>query len=333
MGEIGSEFWDVPILSETNNLFPDNTQWFLSGRSALQAIIGDLKGCRSVAMPSYCCDSMIKPFADAGYDVHFYPVYWQDGLHCEISLDCDVLFLIDYFGYTADVPSIRDYSGVVIRDVTHSLFSENKTDADYYFGSLRKWCGFWTGGFCRTKDGHRLRAENTVNEEYVALRKTAMELKKDFIAGERRRDKGFLQLFAEAEELLEQVGPSPADRRDIRLARKLDVSFIQRQRRANAAILREAFADDLVFREMGENDCPMFVPIFVRDGKRDALRKYLIQQEIYCPIHWPKSDYHRLNDVTETMYTGMISLVCDQRYSEDHMRRIVSAVDTFWKEA
>ena len=66
--EIGSEFWDIPVSEERNDLFPNYTQWYLSGRSALQAIIKELQNLHTVAMPSWCCDSMVKPFIDAGFD-------------------------------------------------------------------------------------------------------------------------------------------------------------------------------------------------------------------------------------------------------------------------
>ena len=101
MREIGSEVWDVPIIQAQNTLFPESIQWFLSGRSALKAIINEIKDCHTVSMPSWCCDSMVKPFLDAGMVVRFYPVYWRDGLIQEIKCDCDVLFLMDYFGYTS----------------------------------------------------------------------------------------------------------------------------------------------------------------------------------------------------------------------------------------
>ena len=148
MREIGSEFWDVPIIDKMNNLFPESSQWFLSGRSGLQAIIKELGEARSVSLPSWCCESMIKPFVDAGLEVHFYPVYWSEGqLFQEWSFDCDALFLIDYFGYSGAIPAPNGFKGTVIRDVTHSIFSTTYSDAEYYFGSLRKWCGVWTGGY------------------------------------------------------------------------------------------------------------------------------------------------------------------------------------------
>ena len=93
---------------------------------------------------------------------------------------------------------------------------------------------------------------------------------------------------------------------------------------------------------MKEEDCPMFVPVLVPDGKRNELRRHLINNEIYCPVHWPVSEYHKsadymdvnhkLSDKTETIYANELSLVCDQRYTEDDMNRMVDVIQEFWKE-
>ena len=330
--EIGSEFWDVPIIQQTNRLFPESTQWFLSGRSALHAIIKELGEARSVSLPSWCCDSMIKPFVDAGLEVQFYPVYWNEGqLIQEWSFDSDVLFFIDYFGYTGVIPSLNGFKGTVIRDVTHSLFSKSYSDADFYFGSLRKWCGVWTGGYAWAKDGHRLHPEAADDSKYVSLREKAMQQKAEYISGQ-REDKSYLQIFDEAEELLENVGMFSVSGRDVEIAKKIDTETIKNRRRANAEVLRSAFPDWLIFPEMLPSDVPMFVPVLVSEGKRNELRRYLINHEIYCPVHWPVSEYHRLNDKTINIYQNELSLVCDQRYIEEDMYRMVETIKEFWKE-
>ena len=81
----------------------------------------------------------------------------------------------------------------------------------------------------------------------------------------------------------------------------------------------------------------MFVPVLVPDGKRNELRRHLINNEIYCPIHWPVSEYHmggshKLDDKTENIYANELSLVCDQRYIEEDMNRMVDVIREFWKE-
>lgn len=337
MREIGSEFWDVPIRNSSRNgsLHLECVQWFLSGRSALQAIIKELGIARSVALPSWCCDSMVKPFVDAGMEVEFYPVYFDDGLIQEPSFGSDVLFLMDYFGYTGVQPDLGAYSGIVIRDVTHSIFSTNYTDANYYFGSLRKWCGVWTGGYAWAKDEHKLVMEHDDDHRYISLRERAMQLKNSFInghvdnAGNRVTDKGYLYVYNAAEEALDHVGIAPAAERDLALAECLDVDFIKSRRRANAEVLCSAFPGWLMFPELIDTDCPMFVPVLVPDGRRDDLRRYLISNDIYCPIHWPISEYHRLDRRTATIYENELSLVCDQRYTEDDMYRMVRTIKAF----
>lgn len=338
MREIGSEFWNVPVTNKINKLFPEFTQWFLSGRSALNAIIQELKGCHTVEIPSWCCDSMVKPFINAEMEIHFYPVYWKNGLVQEVGLDSDVLFILDYFGYTDSQLNLKGYKGIVIRDMTHSLFSANYADADYYFGSLRKWCGMWTGGYAWAKDGHRLVEGEIDNCRYISLRENAMRLKQNYIQSIASannysiKDKGFLKIFNDAESILESIGVASAADRDVWLAQKLDVEMIVSCRRNNAKILRYAFPNWLIFSELKDSDCPMFVPIFVPDGQRDKLRDYLIQNKIYCPIHWPVSKYHKLDERTRIIYENELSLVCDQRYTEEDMNRIVERINNFWKE-
>ncbi len=337
MKEIGSEFWDVPVNEVGNSIFPKSAQWFLSGRSALQAIINDIKGCHTVAMPSWCCDSMVKPFIDANYSVSFYSVTWDNGLHQNIDTNCDVLFLMDYFGYSAPKHETHGYKGVVIRDITHSLFSMPYSDADYYYGSLRKWCGVWTGGYLWTHDGHSVDVVSSDDKGYVNKRKEAMQLKSRHINGLKGNhgkiltDKPYLSVYENAEKILDQIGIATASDRDVELARMLDVDFLIQRRRTNAEVLRRSFADWLLFPEMKKHDCPMFVPIIVPEHKRDDLRRYLINNEIYCPIHWPLSSYHKANETELFIYNNELSLVCDQRYTVEDMNRIVGAINAFFR--
>lgn len=333
MGEIGSEFWEIPICERKNDLFPSSSSWYVSGRSALYDIIDELKWAKTVAMPSWCCDSMIKPFTDNGIEVFFYPVLYDNRLIQEKKTDCDILFVIDYFGYTNDTKTEHD---CVIRDVTHSMFSYRYDDADYSFGSLRKWCGFLTGGFAYSRDGVFVHVSPKSKADYIELRKRAMEKKRNYIEGGERGKFAHLkieyrQLFESAEEMLDEAGVWASDADDIEKAQYLDVSFIRTKRRENAALLMSKLKQYLVFPELKENDCPLFVPIIVPDGQRDALRKRLIDNQIYCPVHWPVTEYHKLNEKELSIYNNELSLICDQRYDENDMGRIVDCIKNFFE--
>ncbi len=329
MREIGSEFWDVPQAEECNGIFPESTQWFLSGRFALTSIIKDIQTkhkVSSVYMPSWCCDSMIHPFLKAGMEVRFYPVYIENGSLRQNVGDIreeEILFLMDYFGYHTE-ENICKSNTVVIRDLTHSVFSGVHCDADYYFGSLRKWAGFYTGGFAIGGSEEKLSSDDA----YVYLRRSAMLAKRSYINGF-SDNKDYLNLFRMAEERLECCAPAGAAPEDISSAQHMNVSFIRDQRRKNAAILMDAFSDWTIFPALNEKDCPLFVPIMVPEGKRNELRSYLIQKKIYCPVHWPCTNLHKLDNQTAHIYENELSLICDQRYNELDMERIVDVIRSF----
>lgn len=333
--EIGGEFWEVPRTEGVSSMFPASTQWYLSGRSALRAIVRELSGCNTVALPSWCCDSMIRPFTDVGMEVRFYSVFKGGIFVCEPRLDCDALLVMDYFGYGAPAPELSDYGGLVVRDMTHAVFSRGREDANYYFGSLRKWCGLWTGGFAWRDNSAKLASGVPDQSGYAGLRERAMLLKGRYLAHcanvrlEPSAKETYLHMFAEAEELLERADAHPAAARDAELVAHLDVDFIVSRRRANARVLMEALGDWLVFPKMGEGDCPLFVPVLVPDGKRDALRRHLIEHDIYCPVHWPISSHHDLSAKDAFPYADELSLVCDQRYAEGDMIRIVETIAEF----
>ena len=329
MREIGSEFWDVPICDDRNFLFPNGMEWFLSGRSALKAIVADIqqgdKQKNSISLPSWCCDTIIRPFLDAGMEVSFYTVLGAEQ-HLE-SITTDAVLVMDFFGYTG-YSHIENYNGIVIRDVTHSLFSKSYNDAEYYFGSLRKWAGFYTGGYaCGFK---RSLPQLPENEEYVRLRREAMGAKKAYIKGT-TDSKDYLKTFDQAENMLEHCGIELMDKRDYDYVRKLNAKFIRDSRRSNAQILLNAFNDIAVFKSFNEQDCPMFVPIMVPKGLRNELKQYLIEHKIYCPVHWPISEFHRLEPEEHFIYDNELSLVCDQRYNDVDMEIMIQTINKFLK--
>ena len=335
--EIGSEFWSVPTANHKNTIFPLNTKWFISGRAALSFIIQDILAANkisNVALPSWCCESMIIPFLNEGIEVSFYPISVLDGkLFSDCSaLSAEAVLVMDYFGYHFGTILPAEYDGIVIRDLTHSLFRKKESDSfDYAFGSLRKWAGFWTGGFAISSKWNISVPIETADEKYVSIRAKAMGKKIDYLHG-KTDSKDYLSEFSEGEAFLDTYPIQTAVQRDINCAEFFDAIAVRESRRKNAAILLEGIRNLALFPVISDDDCPLFVPILVPDGKRDALRKYLINNEIYCPIHWPVSKYHKLDKAEQYLYENELSLVCDQRYTEEDMHRMVDTINRFWKD-
>ena len=331
--EIGSEFWSVPLTDRQNTLFDGSEKWFISGTAALGYILDDIlsrKKLRSAGVPSWCCSSMIEPFLERSIEVHFYSVTVRGNtLSVDFDLpDTDVLLMIDYFGYSAHIRVPDGYPGVVIRDETHSIFSSRTSDADYRFGSLRKWAGFWTGGFAHSTKWNADRPIPPVSDEYVGQRRSAMLDKKKYIDG-CTDSKDYLRTFSECEDFLDSCGVMGADARDVECAGLLDLDTVKSKRRNNAQLLIGELQDYVLFRELSADSCPLFVPIIVPGDHRDRLRQHLTGHSIYCPIHWGLSPLHRLNTAERYIYEHEISLVCDQRYDAEDMERILSVFRSF----
>ena len=188
--EIGSEYWDIP--RGNADIFPKGTTWFLSGRSALSFIICDIKKKHNVkcaALPVWCCDSMIIPFVREGIEVLFYD---------KAIPKCDILLTMEYFGFIRNKPI--DFDGIVIYDVTHSMFSHNmgikrgNAKDEYFFGSLRKWAGFKTGGFAGRFEGEfGIEISNATDEDYIKLRTRAMSEKEKYLSGKREDKEYFIK--------------------------------------------------------------------------------------------------------------------------------------------
>lgn len=339
--EIGSEFWNEgPVRRDR--------VYLLSGRTALDYIIRDILkhyNVKSALLPSYCCHTMIEPFFRHGISVRFYDVYFDDieGLSVDVPKvrEDEIFYFMTYFGFCRlsglDLKNIRRDAAVTIEDMTHSWLSGNSgSDADYAYVSYRKWTGFDAVSLAVKENGVFSEIPDAVNTEYTAMRKQAFAMKREYMETGAGEKQDFLGLFEKAEELLatDYVGYAPTAETMSALLR-LDTAFIAERRRANAKILIDGLKDipeiKSVFSAVMEDEVPLFVPVLISKN-RTELRKYLIDNEIYCPIHWPKSAYHEgIGSMAERLYGEELSLVCDQRYGTDEMKRIVELIGQYYK--
>lgn len=344
--EIGSEFW-----KNKKQYFKDNVSFCLSGRTALDAIVKDAVkafGIKSALLPSYCCHTMIEPFVKNGITVRFYDVYVNeyDVLTVDIPSPAknEMLYIMKYFGdtdvsYTGDG---RDLSGwtVTVEDLTHSCFCAGyEPKADYCFASYRKW--FAVDGIAAVWSKHSRLAKmfNREFEEYCSIRNDAFEQKTRYMAGEPIAKETYLDIFAKAEDLLSEHYEGCIARPDSigDLYRFIEnIKDVVQTRRHNAYTLQQGLSNIDGIQSFTNFDdeakSPLFVPVLVEPALRDKLRSYLIQHEIYCPAHWPLSEYHSgISSRAKEIYNSELSLVCDQRYSLDDMKRIVRTIGDFFR--
>lgn len=346
--EIGSSFSDIELLPEKSGVFSDLAGSFFSGRSAIYSILDDIlqtgKG-RKALLPSFCCDSMIEPFLAHGMTVSFYDIILEDELIYSMPQDdADIILFLNYFG--VDTRKTKEFgseirksypSAILIEDRTHSLFAESGSGyADYEFASIRKWTGFSDGGIV-IKAPKKIRDCSKENRKYAEIFAQASRLKKQYLEAGEGEKSDFLKLYNEAEEMLDaDYKGYSASRETLEGMMYLDVDLIKKKRIENFNILcenadtiRKSGAEPL-FSKLDRADVPLFFPvIFKNSEERSIVRKRLIENEIYCPVHWPVSELHSLNPKTSSIYERELSIICDQRYGPEDMMRIADVLAEF----
>ncbi len=339
--EIGSEFWQSQNSAEISldNRKFENTVYLLSGRTALDYIVKDIKknkSLKSVMLPSYCCQTMIEPFLRNGVNVKFYSV--DESCVKYTENDCDAVLVIDYFGYTfpqmTDAAQCAKKSGkTVIYDATHRLSfdSECIKYADYSLCSYRKWFYCNCAVAIKNIGNFNISVPDKRKNEYELCRAEAAKLKAEYING-KTADKSYLNIYSQAQEMLrsdyvmyagEPVEPN--------------TESICEKRRKNAIQLLDGLSDIKDIKtwtvSISESDTPLFLPILVDPDVRGKLRKYLTEHRIYCPVHWPVSDIHCENGADSTLYSRELSLICDQRYGECDIKYEIDIMRKFFGES
>lgn len=335
MREIGSEFWlERDPASDSHR----DGCYVLSGRTAIDLIIQDIaKTCavHKVYMPAWGCDSMLAPFSHRNIHVDFYDVRFDGQLKChtEITESTEMLYVTNYFGYenTLDIDVVRQFKAqgaIILYDRTHSFLMENDPYlelADYSFASIRKWMGVIGGAEVEGVKDVALKPC-----PYLEPKETAMRMKQAYMAGDDSVDKQiFLKLYGEfGHQLAEDYRDYAMDDLSYALYKTEDLAAMRRKRRENAKYLHEHLRVVRFLDELTDNAVPLFVPVFFDSSEqRNAVRKKLIEAQIYCPIHWPKPAQIPAELKSNKIYDTELSLICDQRYDLADMGRLVTLIN------
>lgn len=332
MREIGSEFWlerePVAISDDSDGCY------VLSGRTAIDLIIQDivrLKPVHTTYLPAWCCDSMVDPFLKRGIQVQLYDMSFDGKLHYHVDTDkqTDIFYVSNYFGYETTIDKeiilkFRSSGATIIYDKTHSFLMDNDVvEADYSFASIRKWMGVVTGAVVNGLSECQLKPYS-----HLACKEQAMRMKKAFIDGNETVDKQtFLNLYSEfGHHLADDYQNYEMDDLSLAIYQSEDMEDMRDKRRDNAKYLHEHLQLNTL-AELTDKSVPLFVPVFFETAEhRNAIRKKLIDAQIYCPIHWPKNKLitpeMRVNQIFDTE----LSLICDQRYSITDMQRIIETI-------
>ncbi len=342
--EIGSDFWEcTDPLNSNNEAFWNigkDRRFTLSGRTAIYYCLKNIICKRKIMkayVPSYCCDSMIEPFLDFGIEVVYYNVYFDGGLKYDIEIrkDIDLFLAMNYFGYSNTnmeqyIKMFKEQGTSVLEDITHSLFSTKRfsENSDYVIGSIRKWMPVLSGGIAISMNSNfEVDLNTNSNEKMIENRNIAMKRKRQYIFESREKLKDeFLKEYQESNKALgEDYKDYSMDEKSFQIIQGIDISRIKSRRIENAKTIYKMLKGkvDFLVSDYNDEDALLAVPIIVDNDKRDALRDYLKDKNVYLPVHWP------LSDKRNNIFERELSLVCDQRYDEKQIAEYIDYIVDF----
>lgn len=357
--EIGSYFWlseddlnrkrDKTITPEIFGCHGSDFTWVSLCRSAITLIIETIEQrnphtAKRVCLPGFTCNTVFEPFLKAGYEVEFLPVDINLNINANELLDHilfsnpGIVLLHRYFGFDTlpninhAISQIRDKGIVVIEDITQSMYSNiSRLDADYFVGSIRKWCGVPDGGFavCANRN---LKYKPSCSDLTLEKQKIIASLLKwryvEFGIGEKS---SFLKEFKEAEHTIStQMGIYDISPVSYQIQTNLNIGDIKSKRRDNYKSLLEMIekSDKIapIFKSLDGRVTPLYFPIYCKN--RNELQCRLISNNIYAPVVWPKdSKYKSVGAVTDNIYDRILCIPIDQRYDYRDMERVASIIN------
>lgn len=323
--------------------------FFDTGRSALRYLLDHLtKGIERVMLPQYDCGSVLEPFKERGFKIVYYPVnrhfeLLRHEFEKTVKEERPQLILVQsYFGMDTlgkdriFLNDLREKGILIIEDITHSIFAENWVFcADFKFGSLRKWCSVPDGGVLTglpdAFPGNLDR--NGENTEFVKKRLEAQKKKRDYFTGKEGSDKSFISAFDESENLLDRQRDSYTMSEYTRKRMPaVDFAQIVSRRRKNYSILRDALKNipgiETIFYDLPANSTPLYFPVYVHDKRRDHLRFFMREMNIFLPVIWPVPSLSAgtLTPEVNRIYNEILAVPCDQRYTEQDMLCIADRI-------
>ena len=363
--EIGSEF-DISIeylldafhnkrLSQNKIPFENliDIAYLSNGRAAIKFILSHImkkKQINKCWLPSYLCETIIQPFKELNLDYEFYNV--KENLQLDIDYlskrvkKNDLILTLYYFGFPPNGEIINYFiklkndNIIILEDLTHSFLSRNiylNKLGNYSIISLRKWFGIPDGGVAISNDDSfdkKLIIKEPFNG-FVNLR-LKFAILKDFYLNEIiNKKESFREIYEKAEDLANStIDLNIMSNISKAILNLVDFNDIFYTRRKNYNYLLSCIKNinkiNPLYPILPDEVCPLGFPIIAT--KRDALREYLTNNNIYCPVHWPLPEgipkkffypYHLSNNI--------LTIPCDQRYSIKDMEIIVRKLKDFYK--
>jgi len=302
-----------------------------NARSCINLVIDQIKP-KNIWLPSYLTQDILDGIK-LNIPKQFYPVNSRLRVSSDDFIELiqneDLFLFIDYFGFPFEktiIKKVKSRNCPIFRDCTQALFHNWKhDDCDFYIYAPRKFLGIPDGGILYCKDELMIHQPDPSSPHIETFYKLfcALIMRREFdkYGGDRK----WFELYQEGEKELQAGNQNMSDISILLLKYAFNYEEIKRKRRLNYHTLNQKLSEYAVFPNESPNAVPIGYPISIKH--RDQVRFELFKRNIYPPIHWDIKDivpkrFHESHHLSQSIMT----LPCDQRYSEDDMNYVADSL-------
>lgn len=358
--EIGSIFEiDLIDLFENKNQefflpFMENKKYdyhyfFNTGRSAIEYLLKQISSKdenKKILLPSFNCASVIDAVKRANIDYDFYTITEDfqidiDSINEKLDENVQFIYIIQYFGgYQSQesydfLKKLQLEQTIIIEDLSHALYTKHEKFigfGDYVLGSIRKWLPIPDGAFLSSKkEIPKAHIENGYNE-YTFNYLVAQLMKKEYLSNRNLDKHQFLSLNQKAiKSLFTDYTIRNITELSLNYIHSYDMNYVMERRLKNYYYLNEktkkiSFLKPVI--SLKEGQIPFGYVVFCE--KRDMLLKHLINNNVYCNVHWRLQEEVQKSDrVCNMISKKILTIPCDQRYGKTEMDYIINVLKNF----
>lgn len=301
---------------------------------------------KKVLIPAYTCQTVIDPFIQLGWKCYYYSINKNLKIDTEDLLQkyesiCPSLVVVHpYHGVELNATElntlefIKKRGCILIQDITQCIYTKNRPEIfDYFVGSYRKWCEVPDGGFVESNEIDGILIPDKENNAFVTKQTDAMYLRGRYFETEDEIIKSIsIKLNKEAVTYIGQdIECHKMSDFSLSLMKGCNVAISIEQRYLNYRYLyyniKQTENIKIVCNNINEvTTAPLYFPIYVAD--RAIIQKKLAENHIYAPVLWPvTTEYLLIDDTIRYIYSHILMIPIDQRYTEDDMAKIVSILN------
>lgn len=329
------------ILSEIFPFDISNYIWTDIGRSAILLALLDIEmksDKKIIHLPTFICDAVKQPFIERNYEIKYYSLGKTLNNFAQLPQvqKGEIFLFAHYFGHqnfaiVKWLKSLPDRDFFVIEDYVQSSLSEFRNEiSDYQIFSFRKFTPQIDGALLISKLPIKM---NLANPDILFLKN---QIKGKIIRSWTEKIEYFINDLKDSEASLNnKVVPKSISSISKYVMERLDFDLIKKQRIENWRYLykqmeKHSFFDNKViplFDSLEQGEVPLGFAVQIGQA-RDGLRDFLIEKNVFCPIHWNLS--FNLNKEDEQLSNTVLTIPIDQRLGIKEIDYIVECLEQFY---